>query len=296
MIINTEPLWDNDTNTNYVAYMMDNSDDIEKSRKHPAMIVCGGGGFMKITDKEKEPVALFFLNQGFQSFVLNYTTSSSEKGVYPNPLFDLAKMVLTIREHADEWNVDPDKICIIGFSAGGAVCASLATQWNEAFLSEKLSTNPEALKPNVAILGYPLLDFKYQKQEIENDKDEFLKLVGMKKKDFLNVAMEAAAGKNPSEEYLMDISPVNHISSATPPIFLWGTADDKMIYVGQLIKFVDRLNDYKVPYEFHMFENGFHGSSLVNYNTKGSEEQLNTDIKIWTDLAVTFLKRHLKIE
>ncbi|MCO7125234.1 alpha/beta hydrolase [Sporolactobacillus shoreicorticis] len=295
MIIKTEQLWKNDKKTDYVAYLMDNSTDIEPNRKHSAMIICGGGGFMRITDREKEPVALYFLNQGFQSFVLNYTTDSSDSGVYPSPVFDLAKLVLTIREHAKEWNVDSDKVCVIGFSAGGTICASLATQWHESFLSEKLSTSNEFLKPNAVILCYPLLDFHYQSQKIAEDenKDQLLKLVGMKKKDFLDMAMQAASGKHPSEDYLMRISPINHISPATPPIFIWGTADDNMIYVGQLIKFVEKLNDNKIPYEFHMFESGNHGSSLGNYNTVENGELLNFDIAIWTELAISFLTRHL---
>nr|WP_252894789.1 hypothetical protein [Liquorilactobacillus satsumensis] len=101
---------------------MENSTDIELKRKHPAIIICGGGGgFVRITSREQEPVAFYFLNQGYQVFVLNYTTKSIGDGSYPTPpLFDLSKMIATVRTRALEWNIDPPhKIAILGFSAGG---------------------------------------------------------------------------------------------------------------------------------------------------------------------------------
>lgn len=124
------------------------------------MVICGGG-FIRNAEKEREPVALYYLNKGFQCFVLNYTLSSDNEGVYPKPVYELARMIAMIRERADEWHIDKDQICLLGFSAGATVCASLSSQWHLTELSNYLGVTSEKLKPNAVILSYPLLDFNY---------------------------------------------------------------------------------------------------------------------------------------
>lgn len=237
-----------------------------------------------------------FLNHGYQAFVLNYTTKTNGDGAYPAALYDLAKMIVTVREHAEEWNIESDQIAVVGFSAGGSVCASLAASWNEKFLAEKIGTASKRLKPDAAILAYPVLDFIYQRQKIADDKNRntYLKLVNMKKQDFLHIVMEAAVGKSATEEKWEKASPINHITSDMPPVFLWGTADDDIVYTGQILRFAEKLSDQQVPFELHVFESGHHGLSLANYNTTNRHEKINHDVSIWTGLAVAFLNRHFQ--
>lgn len=77
----------------YTKYLIDNSPEIETGRRHPAMIVCPGGGYLMTSDREAEPVALYFLAQGYQAFVLRYTTADRGDATFPNSLFDLAEMI-----------------------------------------------------------------------------------------------------------------------------------------------------------------------------------------------------------
>lgn len=298
MDIKIESLWNNEEKASYTMYLMDNSLEIEADRKHPAIVICGGGGFVYISEKEKEPVALHFLNNGYQAFVLNYTTKSTGDGAYPTPLFDLAKMVLTIRENADKWNIDPDNIFLIGFSAGGGICGSLATQWNEAFLAKKLNTTSEKLRPTAAVLAYPLIDFYYQNKKamegINGDEIVEFKHEKMKKSDLIRMAIVAAVGEDTSSEALKEASPINHISKDTIPMFIWGTANDNMIFSNQLLMFAEQLGNNKIPYEIHVFENGKHASSISNYNSTPKGEDINTDIAMWLSMAMAFFNRHRK--
>lgn len=110
--------------------------------KRPAVLILPGGGYRFCSDKEADPVALVYLKAGYQVFILRY--SVMEHAVWPNPLKDYEQAMSMIRQRADEWNLYPDKIAVIGFSAGGHLCACAAA----------MSEN----RPNAAILGYPVIN------------------------------------------------------------------------------------------------------------------------------------------
>lgn len=107
--------------------------------KRPAIVILPGGGYEYCSDREADPVASAYMNAGFQAFVLRY--SVAEHKAWPNPLNDFDQAMELIRSRADEWGIYPDKIAVIGFSAGGHLAAAAAT----------MSRN----RPNAAILGYP---------------------------------------------------------------------------------------------------------------------------------------------
>ena len=107
----------------------------------PAVLILPGGGYMFCSDREAEPVAMPYLKAGFQAFILRY--SVLEHAAWPQPLKDYERAMAFIREHAEEWHVIPDRIAVIGFSAGGHLAGAAAT----------MSEN----RPNAAVLGYPVL-------------------------------------------------------------------------------------------------------------------------------------------
>ena len=107
----------------------------------PAVLILPGGGYMFCSDREAEPVAMPYLKAGFQAFILRY--SLREDSAWPQPLKDYEQAMALIREHAEEWHVIPDRIAVIGFSAGGHLAGAAAA----------MSVN----RPNAAILGYPVL-------------------------------------------------------------------------------------------------------------------------------------------
>ena len=110
------------TTAKLYTYIRDESPEMEAHRR-PAVVICPGGGYGMTSDREAEPVALKFLEKGFQCFVLRY---SVEPVRFPAALLQLATAVAMVRSRADEWHVNADKIAVCGFSAGGHLAASLA--------------------------------------------------------------------------------------------------------------------------------------------------------------------------
>lgn len=129
-------------NVTLTAYLQDVGGEFPNITKRPAILVIPGGGYTMCSDREAEPVALTYLQAGYQAFVLRY--SVGEHAVWPNPLNDYEQAMELIRSKAEEWNLYSDKVAVVGFSAGGHLAGAAAT----------LARN----KPNAAILGYPAVE------------------------------------------------------------------------------------------------------------------------------------------
>lgn len=297
MIAERRTLWEQNEQIWYDMYLRCNSVEIDPDRLRPAIVICGGGGFLRVSQRNQEPVALFFLEHEYQVFVLNYSTRSSGNGQYPYPLYDLAKMVATIREHAREWHIMPDCIAILGFSSGGTLCASLSAQWQESFLQEHLKVPAEQFKPNAAILCYPLVDYQLEQEQLLAGEGEnpFSPSIGMRRNDYMQISLETTLGFRPEEAWYRKVSPLRHVTDHVPPTFLWHTAADELVSAEQSVRYAQKLAECGVPYELHIFEQGVHGMSLANEKTAAVPELIDPDVEIWTELALRFLKRHLRI-
>ena len=125
-------------NVTLTAYIQDTGGEFRYVTKRPAVLVLPGGAYQFCSEREADPVAMPYLKAGYQAFILRY--SVKENAVWPNPLEDYEQAMEMIRAKADEWMLYPDKIAVIGFSAGGHLAAAAAT----------MSKN----RPNAAILGY----------------------------------------------------------------------------------------------------------------------------------------------
>lgn len=123
------------------TYVLDSSGELSNARVRPAVLIFPGGGYRFTSDREAEPVAMTFLAQGYHAFVLRYTVS--EEPLFPKPLEDAQAALNLIRDRAEEWGVDPDKIAVCGFSAGGHLAAALGTMGDP--------------RPNALILGYAVI-------------------------------------------------------------------------------------------------------------------------------------------
>jgi acetyl esterase/lipase len=123
------------------AFIQEPSAEMPNMTRRPAVLVIPGGGYHFCSDREAEPVAMLFLQQGYSAFVLRY--SVKEAAAWPNPLRDAENAMRLIRKNAGAWDVDPNRIAAIGFSAGGHLCAALGTM--------------SAERPNALILGYPCI-------------------------------------------------------------------------------------------------------------------------------------------
>ncbi len=124
------------------AYILDSSKEMSNMLKKRAVLICPGGAYRFCSDREAEPVAMAFLAQGYNAFVLRYSLGKGASK-FPRPLNDAEEALELIRKNADEWCIYEDKIAVIGFSAGGHLAAALSTMGR--------------VRPNAAILGYPCI-------------------------------------------------------------------------------------------------------------------------------------------
>jgi len=298
MRINKIKLWENNEEVTLTSYILDNSQEI-KIKRRPTVIICPGGGFLMTSDREAEPIAMKFAGEGYNTFILRYTTHFNKQNIdfdnlpkgnedskYPQPLFDLGKAILTVRKNADEWSVDTNKIFVCGFSAGGHLAASLGVHWNDDLLKEKFKVESELFKPNGLILGYPVLDYSLM-EELKLEKDD------KSLNEFWEISNNALFGEpNPSQEYLKKLSPVNYISSNTPPTFMWHTASDGLVSVRNSLNFAIELSKKEIPYELHIFENGGHGLALCNEVTANEPTHINRNAEVWFGMVLTWLKKY----
>ena len=114
-------------------YVPQNSHEIDPHRKRKSIIICPGGGYEYLSDREAEPIALRFLAEDFNCFVLRYSTGGA---LFPTQLYELCAAVALVKANAEALNVDEEHIFVCGFSAGGHLAASLAVFWNSDFVKE----------------------------------------------------------------------------------------------------------------------------------------------------------------
>jgi len=249
------------------AYLLDPI-SVAPSRLRPAVIICPGGGYEHLSDREGEPIATQFLSMGCHAFVLRYSIAPD---TFPYPQLELAYAVSLVRSHAAEWLVDPEKIIVCGFSAGGHLACSLGAFWNQEFLYGPLELTPENIKPNGMILAYPVIT-----SGPYCHKGSFLNLLG------------ADAG----DETLHRLVSLEHqVGPHTPPVFLWHTSTDDAVPVKNSYLLADALAEHGVSVEMHIYPAGCHGLSLANSEVSSDDGRyIVPQCQNWISLAKTWLE------
>ena len=226
----------------------------EKSR--PAIVVIPGGGYLYCSPREGEPVALAYAARGFHTFVLKYSVARQAAGFAP--LKEVSWAIGHIREHAAEWNIDPQKIAVCGFSAGGHLALS----------SGVLGEN----KPNAMILGYPAVSAP-----------------NFPGADFMLRILEGRDDVTDEDAKKYDL--LAHITKDAPPVFLAATAEDLLPNFGAL-PLAKKYTDMGRQYELHVFQYGPHGYSLANeVAADGSIQMLEPAFAQWHELSVQWLHK-----
>lgn len=230
------------------------------NRKRPAMLVVAGGGYSAVSDREKDCIAFYYLNKGYNTFTLNY---SVKPVCFPAQLIEGAMAMAYIKENAQEYSIIDDKICAVGFSAGGHLCGMLATMLNDKEVKETLKEKGENLTPNAVILSYPVISALIQPHV-----GSFANLSGGDSSLFERLSIE------------------KRVDEKSAPAFIWGTVNDGVVPSENAFCIARAYKEAGVPFEFHMFENGGHGLSL------GTKETLhvNESVQPWLDLSITWLK------
>jgi acetyl esterase/lipase len=284
LIIEVIHLQEGISNATLTAYIPDTSLEHQMAGNRPAVIICPGGAFLGITEKEAEPVALRFLSAGYHAFVLKYSIGA-DMARLPAPFIDAAKAILLVREHAGRWGVNPDKITLCGFSTGGYVAAHLAATWQEDYLTKALKADNQLFRPNALLLGYPLLDMNQFKLKNIDRSPEMKTLIEM-------IFTTIYGTIDPKKELLEEGDYKNKITSHMVPTFLWTTSEDVLVGVDESLEFIKVLASKHIPYEFHIFEKGAHGLSLGDQTVGYLEEEMKElgNVKQWVDLALNWLK------
>jgi acetyl esterase/lipase len=226
-----------------------------------AVIVFPGGGYINLTvTYEGADIAREFNKIGVTAFVVKYRLPSDaimvDKAI--GPLQDAQRAIQIVREKATEWGIQPNKIGVIGFSAGGHLASTLATHFHKAVIPNNEHTS---LRPDFAMLIYPVITF-----------GPFAHLG----------SRETLIGKNPSQELIDLYSSEKQITADTPPCFLIHAQDDNTVPVQNSILFYDALVNNKVKAEMHLFEEGGHGFGMVNPKSKN----------LWFDWAANWLNEN----
>lgn len=213
---------------------------IESCVSRGSVIICPGGGYEFCSTREAEPVAHAWNRAGFHAFVLWYDCEQAPLGL--EPVRQLAWAVSTVRRNAQEWDLNPERVALCGFSAGAHLTGTLGVLWQNDDIFT--GTIAEERKPNALILSYPVITAgKYA------HRGSFTRLAGT----------DATAQQHFSLEML--------VNEHTPPTFLWHTMDDAEVSVQNTLLFSRALRNAGVPQEMHLFSHGVHGLSLATPDT-----------------------------
>ncbi len=263
------PMSETDKNVFLEAYI---SDSIP-GKKRKAILVFPGGAYAEIcNDREGEPIALAFLAQGFNAFVLHYSIGGEDR-VYPLQLREVALAMKHIKDNAEEYRIDPDELFTVGFSAGGHLAASSGVFWKRPEVTEGLDIPFGYNKPRGVMPIYPVIN-------PEGHGFSFVMLLGT---------------DNATKEQLDYVSVDRHVDRDSSPAFIMHTAEDEGVDVRNTISLAMSYANAGVPFEMHIYPNGPHGIALGNEITDmGNPEYNDPIIAEWVRLAAAWADKICK--
>ncbi len=236
--------------------------------KRPCVMICPGGAYVFCGDRDSEPNALTFVKEGFQAVVLRYSCRPNYEGpfLHDEPLKDAAAAITIIREHAEEWCIDPEKIAVFGVSAGGHLAASLAVFYKD---TDRLpGTDPKMTHPNALLLTYPVITGK----EAGHNSSVY--------------NLSGFTGTCPENDIY---STEDYVTEDTCPTFIWASQGDQTVNAMEnSVAFAKALRAHHVPFDLHLYSNGWHGISLADTEDGSHFPHLHT----WVKLEIEWLKLH----
>ncbi len=229
-----------------------------------AVIVLPGGGYRSLVwEKEGAVEAKWLASRGVAAFVLQYRLSPYR---FPVPMLDGARAMRYVRSHAPEFGIDPKRIGVWGFSAGGHLAGYLATAHDE---HDKSSADPierVSQHPDFAVFSYARLSMDPSVPRTGN--------------------LEALVGPHPSQEMVDVISVAKHVTKDTSPSFIYSTSADQTVNSLNATAYYDAMKRAGVPVELHIFELGPHGTGM-GQNLKGLPE-----LEVWPLLLEHWMQMH----
>lgn len=219
---------------------------VKKTNTGRAVLICPGGGYSHLAyDWEGTQIAKWLNTKGIAGIVLKYRlpNSASVEISYEAPLQDAKRAIRLIRSHAKEWDIDQNKVGVMGFSAGGHLASTLGTHFNSEETVPQDSIRSINARPDFMILLYPVITMK---------------------KGFTHMgSRNALLGENPSEELIKEFSNEEQVQVDTPPTFIVHATDDGAVPVENSIEFYQALVKHHVDTEMHIYPEGGHGFALA---------------------------------
>ena len=226
-----------------------------------AVVICPGGGYgTLVTSYEGEEVAHWLTSLGVTTFVLHYRVAPYQ---HPAPLIDVQRAIRTVRASAQELGIDPQRVGIIGFSAGGHLASTAATRFDDEPVPPADEIDRLSARPDFAIMAYPVISM-----------EQGVTHAGSRKR---------LLGANPDPALVESLSTDRAVTKQTPPVFLFHTAADTAVPAENSIRFFRACLKAGVPAELHVFEHGKHGVGLA---------QDEPGLKMWPSLCEAWMTRH----
>lgn len=249
------------------CYLQKHTDegDYVKTPPRPAMLILPGGGYYHCSPREGEPIALSFMDLGINCFVLDYSVAPEHR--WPQALLEVCAAMELIRENAEKWHIDPGKLLICGFSAGGHLAASYCTLRHCGEVRQHIAA------PDIAgaVLCYPVITA-----------DPRLRHTG----SFQGLTGEEEIREETIERFSLE----RHVRrGVTPPTFLWHTAADGAVPVENSLLYAGALSREKIPFALHIFPEGNHGLATADKRTVMPRE-LNAQVAQWIGLAKLWIR------
>lgn len=231
-----------------------------------SMLIIPGGGYRHVAvGKEGYQIARWLTNEGIAAFVLLYRLPADGWTAGPDaPLQDAQRAVRLIRSHATQFGLDPARVGVMGFSAGGHLAARLATRFDLKTYTALDDADAISARPDLAALGYPVISFR-----------EGVAHMGSRTK---------MLGTNPDADRIKEYSAEMDMPHATPPCFLMCAADDPVVSVENSLLMFRSLREARVPATLHVFESGGHGFGL--------QSATDPSVAAWPGLFLEWSRRH----
>ncbi len=225
------------------------------------VVICPGGGYFGLAiDHEGHALAQWFCDRGIAAGVLKYRCGG---GVHQNPvpLSDAQRALRLMRSRAEAWKIDPDKIGVAGFSAGGHLASTAGTRYDEGDPNSEQPIERVSSRANFMVLAYPVITFR-----------EGVTHAGSKKN---------LLGESPAADLVQQFSNELQVTADTGPTFLVHACDDGAVPVENSRLFYQALRKYKIPVEMHLYETGGHGFGMYRRDQPADR---------WPDLLEGWLK------
>lgn len=254
-----------------ITYAPDNFPELGSDRLRPALIICPGGGYHFLSDREGEPVALRFAGLGFAAFVLRYHVAPQAR--WPIPQRQLLSAIAYVRDNWARYHVDPCAVVVMGFSAGGHLAGCAGLMWNRQELYRPLRRRSSLFRPDGAVLCYSVVTGGPAAHR---------------------GSMENLLGGEAEGDMLDRVSLEKQVSRQAPPFFLWHTADDTCVPVENTLLLDAALRAKGVETETHIYPHGSHGQSLADHTVFAPDQDwmAAAPCAVWVGHCAAWLHRH----